>query len=87
MSATSDGVRAYWPLPDIGSRWRQRQARDRQRVVEVVDAEEFGFILARTITTSFGRPPLRPVTSRIRRTRWHYDFEPAAAGSLPEETE
>lgn len=65
------------PLPEVGSLWRERGNVYSLRTVRVLAAEEHGFIHVETVTRVDGNPPKRPIRSRIRRTQWHYAYEPA----------
>lgn len=68
-----EGPRAWWPLPEVGSVWRERRKEYHRRTVRVRAADE-GFIHIETITTDRGVAPLNPVRTRVRRTLWHAAF-------------
>lgn len=68
------------PLPEVGSTWRARRKGETARTVRVVEVEPaHGFITTETLTTTWGDAPRKPTRSRLRATRFHYEFDPADA--------
>lgn len=75
--------RSERPLPEVGSQWRARRMGETKRVVEVVSADQH-FIVTRTLISTWGDPPRKATTSRLRSHRFHYEFNALNPNSAAE---
>jgi hypothetical protein len=58
----------------VGQVWCERRAEGAARRVLIESLDEPHFVHIRTLITTEGRPPKRPVRTRVRQSLWHRTF-------------
>ena len=76
----SDEPRWMKDAPTVGSKWRARRRGEEARTVAVEKVDE-SFVYTRTLTNTWGEPPARTTHTRVRASRFHYEFDAIAGTS------